>query len=81
MNVQHCILNAIFNGKQTRRVFFMLTKIEFKQTIRTMHALAQILSLRVYTLGHCNARGCEYDRREMFVECCSNAGSSSSWRH
>ena len=39
----HCILNAIFNGKQTRRASFMLTKIEVKQTIRTTHALAQVL--------------------------------------
>ena len=31
----HCILNAIFNGKQTRRASSMLTKIEVKQT---MHA-------------------------------------------
>ena len=31
----HCILNAIFNGKQTRRASSMLTKIGVKQTIRT----------------------------------------------
>ena len=30
----HCILNAIFNGKQTRRASSMLTKIGVKQTIR-----------------------------------------------
>ena len=48
----HCILNAIFNGKQTRRASSMLTKIGVKQTIHTTHALAQtalalILSSRV----------------------------------
>ena len=43
----HCILNAIFNGKQTRRASSMLTKIGVKQTIRTTHALAHILSSRV----------------------------------
>ena len=43
----NCILNAIFNGKQTRRASSMLTKIGVKQTIRTRHALAQILSSRV----------------------------------
>ena len=40
----HCILNAIFNGKQTRRASSMLTKIGVKKTIRTTQALAQILS-------------------------------------
>ena len=30
----HCILNAIFNGKQTRRASSMLTKIGVKQTIQ-----------------------------------------------
>ena len=43
----HCILNAIFNGKQTRRESSMLTKIGVKQTIRTTRALAQILCSRV----------------------------------
>ena len=43
----HCFLNVIFNGKQTRRASSMLTKIGVKQTIRTTHALAQILSSRV----------------------------------
>ena len=43
----HCILIKIFNGKQTRRASSMLNKIEVKQTIRTTHALAQILSSRV----------------------------------
>ena len=28
----HCILNAIFNGKQTRRASSMLTKIGVKDT-------------------------------------------------
>ena len=74
----HCILIEIFNGEQARRASSMLTKIEVKQTIRTTHALAQILSSRLYTLRHCNARGCEYGRREMLVECCSNAGPPSS---
>ena len=31
----HCILHAIFNGKQTRRASSILTKIGVKQTIRT----------------------------------------------
>ena len=77
----HCILNAIFNGKQTRRASSMLTKIEVKQTMHaewTMHALAQILSSCVYTLRHCNTCGCEYGRCEMLVQCCSNAGAPSS---
>ena len=76
----HCILNAIFNGKQMRLASSMLTKIGVEQTIRTTHALAQILSrLHVYyTLRHCNARGCEYGRRETLVRCCSNYGPSSS---
>ena len=69
-----CILIEIFNGKQARQVSSMLTKIEVKQTIWTTHALAQILSSRVYTLRHCNERGCEYDQRETTVQCCSNAG-------
>ena len=45
----HCILNTIFNGKQTRRASSMLTKIGVKQAIRTTttHALVQILSSRV----------------------------------
>ena len=43
----HFILNAIFNGKQTRRASSMFTKIGVKQTIRTTRALAQILSSRV----------------------------------
>ena len=73
----HCILNAIFNGKHTRLVSSMLTKIEVKQTIRTTHALAKILSSHVYIPRHCNARGCEYGRRETLVQCCSNAGPSS----
>ena len=30
------------------------------------------------TLRHCNARGCEYGRRDTSVQCCSNAGSPSS---
>ena len=30
----HCILNAIFNGKQKRGASSMLTKIGVKQTIR-----------------------------------------------
>ena len=73
----HCILNAIFNGKQTRRASSMLTKIGVKQTIPTTHTLAQILSSHVYyTLRHCNAR--EYSRRETLVRCCSNYGPSSS---
>ena len=38
----------------------------------------QILSSRVYTLRHCNACGCEYGRHEMSVQCCSNAGPTSS---
>ena len=74
----HCFLIEIFNGKQARRASSMLTKIEVKQTIRTTHALAQTLSSRVYTLRHCNARGCEYGRRETLVQCCSNAGPPSS---
>ena len=52
----HCILIEIFNGKQVRQSFSMLTKIEVKQTIRTTHALAQTLSSRAYTLNHWNAR-------------------------
>ena len=56
----------------------MLTKIEVKPTIPTTQALAQILSSRVYTLRHCNARGCEYGRRETLVQCCSYAGPPSS---
>ena len=40
----HCILEAIFNVKQTRRASSMLTKIRVKQTIRPRQALAQILS-------------------------------------
>ena len=43
----HCILKAIFNGKQMRRASSMLTKIGVKQTIQTTRALAQILSQRV----------------------------------
>ena len=74
----HCILIEIFNGKQVRQSFSMLTKIEVKQTIRTTHALAQILSSRAYTLNHWNARGCEYGRREKLVQCCSNAWPLSS---
>ena len=74
----HCFLIEIFNGKQARRASSMLTKIEVKQTIRTTHALAQTLSSRVYTLRHCNARDCEYGRRETLVQCCSNAGPPSS---
>ena len=73
MDVQ-CILIEIFNGKQARRASSMLTKIEVKQTIRTTHTLAQILFSCVYTLRHCNARGCEYGQRETLVQCCSNAG-------
>ena len=53
----HCILIEMFNGKQARQASSMLTKIEVKQTILTR--LAQILSSRVYTLRHRNARGCE----------------------
>ena len=56
----------------------MLTKIDVKQTIGTTHAPAQILSSCVYTLRHCNARGCENGRREMLVQCYSNAGPASS---
>ena len=55
----------------------MLTKIEVKQTIRITHALAQILSSRVFTLRQCNARGCEYGRRETLVQCCCNTGPPS----
>ena len=63
----------------------MLTKIEVKQTIRITHALAQILSSRVFTLRQCNARGCEYGRRETLVQCCCNTGPpslmpASAWR-
>ena len=72
----HCILIEIFNGKQARQASSMLTKIEVKQTIPTR--LAQILSSRVYTMRHCNARGCEYGRRKTMVQCCSNAGPPSS---
>ena len=84
MNV-HCILIEIFNGKQARRPSSMLTKIEVKQTIWTTHPLAQILSPHVYTLRHCNSRGCEYGRREKLVQCCSNDGllssmPASAWR-
>ena len=43
----HCILIEIFNCKQARRASSMLTKIEGKQTIRTTHILAQILSSHV----------------------------------
>ena len=57
----HCIIE-IFNGKQARQAFSMLTKIEVKQTIPTR--LAQILSSRVYTLRHCIAGGCEYGWRD-----------------
>ena len=56
----------------------MLTTIKGKQPIRTTHAPAQILSSRVYTLRHSNARGCEYGRCETLVQCCSNAGPPSS---
>ena len=31
-----------------------------------------------YTLRHCNARDCEYGRRETLVRCFSNYGPSSS---
>ena len=30
--------------------------------------------IRYYLLRHCNARGCEYGRRETLVQGCSNAG-------
>ena len=72
----HCILIEIFKGKQARQASSMLTKIEVKQTIPTR--LAQILSSCVYTLRYCKAHGCEYGRRETMVQCCSNAGPSSS---
>ena len=44
-----CILIELFNDKQVRWASSMLTRIEVKQIIRTTHALAQILSSRVYT--------------------------------
>ena len=73
----HCILNAIFNGKQTRRASSRLTNIGIKQTIRTTRAHWHRYYLNVYyTLRHCNA--CEYGRRVTLVRCCFNYGPSSS---
>ena len=71
----HCILNAIFNGKQTRWASSMLTKIRVKlyDNARTS------TDIHVYdTLRHCIARGCEYGQRQTLVRCCSNYGPSSS---
>ena len=71
----HCILNAILNGKQTRRASSMLTKIGVKQdNART----STDIIFTCITVRHCNARGCEYGRRETLVRCCSNYGPSSS---
>ena len=53
----HCNLNAIFNGKQTRQASSMLTKIGVKQTIRSTHTLAQILSSRVLHSECCSNYG------------------------
>ena len=39
----HCILYAIFNGKQTRQASSMLTKIGVKQTIRTTPTSTDII--------------------------------------
>ena len=71
----HCILIKIVNGKQARSASSMLTRIEdntdYARTSTEYY-------LHVYTLRDCNARDCEYGRRETLLQCCFNAGPSSS---
>ena len=66
------------NSLTNRRNGRLLCWPRLKLNRRTTYALAQILSSRVCTLRHCNARGCECGRRETFMQCCSNAGPPSS---
>ena len=47
-----------------------------------MHKHISDIIFRYTLLRHCNARGCEYGRRETLVQCCSNAGlHRRQWRH
>ena len=82
----HCILIEIFNGKQARPASSMLTRIEVKQTMLTTHALAQILSSRVYTellaLRHCNAHmALNMDGARRRCSVVIMLGHRRQWRH
>ena len=69
----HCILIKIVNGKQARSASSMLNRIA---QILSSHTSTDIIFTCI--LRDCNARDCEYGRRETLLHCCFNAGPSLS---
>ena len=68
--------NSHWNGKQARQASSMLTKMwSLTDNTDNRNTSTDIIFTCIHSR---NARGCEYGRRETLVQCCYNAGPSSS---